>query len=117
MQHLIDLGYQFKLIKTLHTVGKFNWWKPRQVTKTSLTIKGTIVTVGECQGKKCPCFRLIDENAKTVAFPMYERSTGLIIDANSALYYTYEGATEKDKIFLEQFKDYCDKYLKIDDRY
>lgn len=94
------------LIKTLHTVGKWNDEKREmdKITKDE-DFEGVIEQIGDYEGSETPGFWVMDDNGKRKGFVMYDEKTGEFVEGTSIFRYTYRGKTEKDNRILQLFLD------------
>ena len=101
-------GKPISLIKTLHTVGKWNDEK-REMDKVTRDeeVSGIIGKIGDYEGGgyDVPGFWVMDDNGKRKGFVMYDKKTGEFVEGNSRYHYTYQGKTEKDNRILQLFLD------------
>ncbi len=99
-------GKPISLIKTLHTVGKWNDEK-REMDKITRDedFDGFIGKIGDYEGYETPGFWVMDDNGKMKGFVMYDKKTDDFVEGNSMYHYTYQGKTEKDKRILQLFLD------------
>jgi hypothetical protein len=100
-------GKPISLIKTLHTVGKWNDSKGEmdRVTKSE-DINGFIGSIGTYEGdSEVPGFWIVDVNGDKMGYLMYNQKNDEFIEGHSMYHYTYEGKSEKDKRILQLVKD------------
>jgi len=99
-------GKPISLIKTLHTVGKWNDEK-REMDKVTRdeVFDGVIGQIGDYEGYETPGFWVMDDNGKRKGFVMYDKKTGEFVEGNSMYHYIYQGKTEKDNRILQLFLD------------
>ena len=83
-------GKPISLIKTLHTVGKWNDEKREmdKITKDE-DFEGVIGQIGDYDGYETPGFWVMDDNGKRKGFVMYDKKTGEFVEGNSMYHYTY----------------------------
>jgi len=99
-------GKPISLIKTLHTVGKWNDEKREmdKVTKDE-DFDGIIGQIGSLEGYETPGFWVMDNNGNKKGFVMYDKKTGNFVEGDSMHHYTYQGKTEKDNRILQLILD------------
>ena len=101
-------GKPINLIKTLHTIGKWNDEKKEmdKITKDE-KLTGVISKIGNFEEGKyeAPGFWLMSNNNKKLGFVMYDKKNDEFVEGNSMYYYTYTGQSEKDNRILQLFKD------------
>ena len=99
-------GKPISLIKTLHTVGKWNDEKREmdKVTKDEY-LEGVIGQIGDYDGYETPGFEVMDNSGKRKGFVMYDKKTDEFVEGTSMYHYTYQGKTEKDNRILQSFLD------------
>ncbi len=99
-------GKHISLIKTLHTVGKWNDEKSEiDKEEKDEDFDGIIGQIGDYDGYETPGFWVMDNNGKRKGFVMYDKKTGEFVEGNSIYHYTYQGKTEKDNSILQLFLD------------
>lgn len=98
-------GKPISLIKTRHTVGKWNK-ENRQMDKikTDEDFEGIIGQIGDYEGYYTPGFWVMNDNGKNKGFVLYDKKNDEFIEGDSTFYYTYKGKTEKDERLLNLFK-------------
>ena len=99
-------GKPITLIKTLHTVDKWNEKDQAMGMKTTdEEVSGFIGQIGDYEGYDTPGFWLVDERGKNKGFVMWDHNTKEFIDGDSSYKYTYQGKTDKDNRILQLMLD------------
>jgi hypothetical protein len=101
-------GKPINLIKTLHTIGKWNDEKKEmdKITRDEELI-GVIGKIGDFEGSgyEVPGFWVMSNDNKKLGFVMYDKKSDKFVEGNSMYHYTYTGQSEKDNRMLQLFKD------------
>jgi len=101
-------GKPINLIRTLHTIGKWNDEKKEmdKITRDE-ELTGVIDKIGDFgeSGYEVPGFWVMSNDNKKLGFVMYDKKSDKFVEGNSMYHYTYTGQTEKDNRMLQLFKD------------
>jgi len=100
------VGKPISLIKTLHTIGKWNDEKNEmdKITKSE-EFDGFIGEISEIDGIEVAGFGVMNEDGSKKGFVLYDKESGEFVEGMSSYNYTYQGKTEKDDRILQLVVD------------
>ncbi len=100
------LGKSINLIKTHHTVGK---WDDEKMEMEKITsdkrIAGFIDSIGKYMGHEIPGFSVVDDNGNKIAMLIYDEKIDSFVEGNTTYHFVYKGDTDKDERILQLVKD------------
>lgn len=99
-------GKPISLLRTLHTVDKWDEEKKNMSMKTTVEeVNGFIGQIGDYEGYDTPGFWLMDERGRKKGFVMWDEKSKEFIDGDSTFKYTYQGKADKDSRVLQLVLD------------